>query len=429
MGTYIIRKLGYGLLVLWGVITLVFAIFSINPGDPARMLLGQRVDEESLARVRKELGLDLSWHKQYLLYLNDVSPVSLHKTAPVESHLYLQPGKYAHTTLLQVGSSAVVLKWPYLRRSYQSRKPVTDIIREALPGTVVLALCAITFALVLGVFGGVVSALNKDTFIDGFNLFTAVLGMSAPSFFAAIIISWLGGYVWSEQMSLPAIPVVFALGGLLLSLFGKKEGRSLVHSAGMFLKGLVAGLGIQLLHMLIEGITGHALVPGAEAVLHLPGTGLNMTGSLYDVDILEGEYLALHNLILPMITLGIRPLAVVVQLTRNAMLDVMGQDYIRTARAKGLTEFRIVIGHALRNAMNPVVTAISGWFASMLAGAVFIEFIFNWKGLGLQVFNSLQNDDYPVVMGAVLVIAATFVLINILVDIVYGLIDPRIRLG
>jgi peptide/nickel transport system permease protein len=154
-----------------------------------------------------------------------------------------------------------------------------------------------------------------------------------------------------------------------------------------------------------------------------------MTGSLYDVDLLQGEYLALHNLVLPAITLGIRPLAIVVQLTRNTMLDVLSQDYIRTARAKGLTERRVVWRHALRNALNPVVTAVSGWFASMLAGAVFIEFIFNWKGLGLQVFQSLQNDDFPVVMGAVLVIAATFVVINILVDILYGVLDPRVRLS
>lgn len=428
MGSYIIRKLGYGLLVLWGVITLVFSIFSINPGDPARMLLGQRVDEKSLSAVRKELGLDLPMWKQYVLYLNDVSPVSVHRKSPEASHIYLNPEKYQFQTLLPLGNTVVVAKYPYLRRSYQSRKQVTEIIREALPGTVVLALCAISFALVFGIVGGVVAAVYKGRFIDGFSLFAAVLGMSAPSFFAAIIISWLGGYVWAAQTSLPVLPIVFGVAALIISLAVKK-GRSGVKSVTFFIQGVLVGFGLQLLNAGVQALWGISLVPGAGAVLHLPGTGLNMTGSLYDVDIIDGEYLALHNLILPVITLGIRPLAVVVQLTRNALLDVLSQDYIRTARAKGLSEWKILIGHALRNAMNPVITAISGWFASMLAGAVFIEFIFNWKGLGLQVFTSLQNDDYPVVMGAVLVIAVTFVFINILVDIIYGWLDPRIRLA
>ncbi len=427
MVTYIIRKLLYGLLVLWGVVTLVFAIFSINPGDPARMLLGQRVDEAALASVNRELGLDLPWHKQYLLYINDVSPLSLH-TTNADSRLFLDNAKYTYQTLLPLGSYKLVAKWPYLRRSYQSRKEVSQIIAEAMPGTVVLAASAIFFAVLLGIFFGVISALYKDQFIDRFALFTAVLGMSAPSFFSAIIISWLGGYLWSEITTLPAIPVVVAIAGLALS-FAAKGPCTWVRGAGFFLKGLLIGTGAQVLALVAESLFGLNIIPFAESRISLPGTGLNMTGSLYDVDIFDGEYLAVQNMILPVITLGIRPLAIVVQLTRNSMLDVLSQDFVRTARAKGLTENRVVYRHALRNALNPVVTAVSGWFASMLAGAVFIEFIFNWKGLGLQVFQSLQNDDFPVVMGAVLVIAASFVVINILVDIVYGILDPRIRLN
>jgi len=111
------------------------------------------------------------------------------------------------------------------------------------------------------------------------------------------------------------------------------------------------------------------------------------------------------------------------------MLEVMSMDYIRTARAKGLSEWKVVLKHALKNALNPVVTAVSGWFASLLAGAVFVEFIFGWKGLGLEIFTSLQKEDLPVVMGSVIVIASTFVLLNILVDILYGVIDPRVRIG
>ena len=426
MTTFILKKIGYGLLVLWGVVTLVFSIFSINPGDPAAMLLGQRADEEAIERVRRELGLDLPWHQRYLLYLNDVSPISFHGTEP-ENRTYLDEEKYNYTQLLEVGETAIVVKTPYLRRSYQSRKKVSEIIAEALPGTIILAVSAITFALVLGILIGVLTAVNRGRFIDGFSLFSAVLGMSAPSFFSAIIISWIGGFLWAAQTRLPMIPIVLGLLGLILSFAGKR--RSVIKSVEWTIGGALAGLALLVLSSLSETLFNFGFVPFSQAVVLLPGTGLDMTGSLYEVDVFTGEYLALENLILPMITLGVRPLAIVVQLTRNALLEELSKDYTRTARAKGLSENAVVFRHALRNALNPVVTAISGWFASMLAGAVFVEFVFNWKGLGLQVFRSLQNDDFPVVMGSVLVIAAAFVVINIFVDVIYGLLDPRVRIS
>ncbi len=156
-------------------------------------------------------------------------------------------------------------------------------------------------------------------------------------------------------------------------------------------------------------------------------TGLSPTGSLYDIDVWDGEKLKLKNLILPSITLGIRPLAIVVQLMRSSLLDVMSQDYIRTAKAKGLTMYAIIIKHALKNALNPVVTAISGWFAGLMAGAVFVEYIFSWKGIGYEVFEALTKNDLPVVMGATLIFATIFVITNIFVDIAYGVLDPRVR--
>ena len=137
--------------------------------------------------------------------------------------------------------------------------------------------------------------------------------------------------------------------------------------------------------------------------------------------------ISLKNMILPAVTLGIRPLGVVIQLSRAAMLDVLSQDFIRTAKAKGLSQTQIIWRHAMRNAMNPVVTTISGWFASLLAGAVFVEFIFAWNGLGKEIVDALNLRDLPVVMGAVLVIAALFTIINILVDFIYGWLDPRVR--
>lgn len=156
-------------------------------------------------------------------------------------------------------------------------------------------------------------------------------------------------------------------------------------------------------------------------------THLNMTGSLYEVDDFgEGVYIQWKNLILPAVVLGIRPLAVVIQLMRNSLLEVFNQDYIRTAKAKGLSSFQIIWKHALKNSLNPVVTAISGWFASMLAGAVFVEYIFNWNGLGKEIVDALNTLDQPVIMGSVLIIAAVFIVVNILVDVVYGWLDPKV---
>ncbi|MEJ6664233.1 MAG: ABC transporter permease, partial [Flavobacteriaceae bacterium] len=156
-------------------------------------------------------------------------------------------------------------------------------------------------------------------------------------------------------------------------------------------------------------------------------THLNMSGSLYAVDDFgEGTYIQWKNLILPAVVLGIRPLAVVTQLMRNSLWDELNKDYIRTARAKGLGQFAVLFRHALKNALNPVVTAISGWFASMLAGAVFVEYIFGWNGLGKEIVDALNTLDLPIIMGAVLVIATLFILINIMVDLIYGWLDPRI---
>ncbi len=158
-------------------------------------------------------------------------------------------------------------------------------------------------------------------------------------------------------------------------------------------------------------------------------TNLEMTGSLFELDDFgEKVNIKLKNLILPALVLGIRPLAVVIQLMRNSLLEVFNQDYIRTARAKGLSEFQIIKKHAIKNALNPVVTAISGWFASMLAGAVFVEYIFGWNGLGKEIVNALNTLDLPVIMGSVLIIALLFIIINIFVDIIYAWLDPKVKL-
>ena len=356
MISYIIKKTTYGILVLWGVLTVVFFLFNVLPGDPARMLLDKREDANQLAIIKHKYGFDRSISAQYFLYLNDVSPVSLHakeKTA----FTYLAPSKYRALTLISFSKYDVVIKVPYLRESFvRTGKPVTSIIANTFKNTLVLAISSIGIALFLGLMLGVLSAMFKDTLIDKVVLFISVLGMSLPSFFASIIIAWLFGFI--------------------------------LHSY----------------------------------------TGLSMTGSLYEVDDYgRGSFLQLKNLILPAITLGIRPLSVIVQLCRNSLLEVLSMDYVRTATAKGLSKFTVLFKHALRNALNPVVTAVSGWFASLLAGAVFVEYIFAWNGIGKEIVDALNKMDLPVVMGSVLFIASIFVIINIIVDLIYGWLDPRIR--
>lgn len=158
-------------------------------------------------------------------------------------------------------------------------------------------------------------------------------------------------------------------------------------------------------------------------------TGLNIQGSLFELDDFGDEQTVWKNLILPAVALGIRPVALIMQLTRSTMLDILSMDYIRTAKAKGLDNKTVIFKHALRNALNPVTTAISGWFAGLLAGAFFVESVFSFNGLGQTTVNALLNFDIPVVLGCVLFTAFVFVMMNIIVDILYAVLDPRIRLS
>jgi ABC-type dipeptide/oligopeptide/nickel transport system permease component len=157
-------------------------------------------------------------------------------------------------------------------------------------------------------------------------------------------------------------------------------------------------------------------------------TGLSLTGQLWVDHPIHGPQLHLENLILPALTLGIRPLSIIVQLTRSSMLDVLSQDYIRTARAKGLRNYKVIFKHALKNALNPVITAVSGWLATLMTGAFFVEYIFDWKGIGFVTIKAVQSLDFPVIMGITLFIAIIFIFVNIFVDVLYAVIDPRVRL-
>lgn len=357
MVKFILKKFFYGVVVLFGVITTIFFLFNVLPGDPATVMLGQRASKEAVEAVHRNLGTDKPIPIQYLHYVNDLSPISMHNWENNRSLIFLNPEKYSWKPLFKIGKDKVIVfKMPYLRRSYITNRNVSEIIADTLPETAVLAFASIIIASIVGIFSGIITATRKNSYLDhGIFVLATVFGMSAPSFLVGLIMAWLFGYVLSKY------------------------------------------------------------------------TGLDPSGSLYDIDVWQGEVLKLKNLILPAITLGMRPLSIVIQLTRSSLLDVLSQDYIRTAKAKGLSYKSIIIKHALKNALNPVVTAISGWFAGLMAGAVFVEKIFSWKGIGYEVVEALSKNDLPVVMGATLVFATIFVFINIIVDIIYGILDPRVR--
>ena len=154
-----------------------------------------------------------------------------------------------------------------------------------------------------------------------------------------------------------------------------------------------------------------------------------MTGSLFEYDAFTGKHLVLKNLLLPAIALGMRPLAIIAQLTRSAMLDVLSQDYIRTAYAKGLSRHRVIFKHALPNALNPVITTISGWLAELLAGSFFVEYIFGWKGVGRITVDALDKFDFPLVMGCIILTALIFIVINSITDLLYRILDPRVAVN
>ena len=306
MISYVMRKVLYTLLVLVGVVLVTF--FIRPPGDPARVLLGQRADSASVAALREQLGLD--------------------------KPLYHQVGTY----MLNLTKGD-------LGRSIASQRPVSETIMERLPATALLAITSITIATVLGIFIGVIAAWRPNTWVDSTMMSVSLLGISLPA---------------------------FVVGLLMVLLFG-----------------VVLGW--------------------------FPISGYVDKGPEY--------------LVLPMITLAIRPLAIIARVTRSSMLEVLGQDYVRTARAKGLSTQAVFLKHALRNALNPVVTTVSAWFAGLLAGTYFIEFIFNWPGIGLAAFNAIEKLDYPMIQGTVLFTAIIFVGVNTIADILYGYIDPKVRVS
>ncbi|HEK3082536.1 TPA: dipeptide ABC transporter permease DppB [Proteus mirabilis] len=333
---FILQRLGLVIPTFIGITLLTFIFVHLIPGDPVMIMAGERgLSPERHAYLMAELGLDKPLWQQYLNYLNGI----MH------------------------GDLGISLK---------SRIPVWDEFLPRFKATLELGICAMIFAVSVGIPVGVLAAVKRGSIFDHTAISVSLAGYSMPIFWWGIMLIML------VSVKLDLTPVS---GRLADSVFLDDS---------------------------------------------YPLTGFMLIDTLFWGE--EGDFLdALHHIILPVIVLGTIPLAVIVRMTRSAMLEVLGEDYIRTARAKGLSRARVILIHALRNAMLPVVTVIGLQVGTMLAGAILTETIFSWPGLGRWLIDALQRRDYPVVQGGVLLIATMIIFVNLLVDVLYGIVNPRIR--
>lgn len=349
---YVFRKIFYGLLVTILVVVVISSIIFLAPVDPVRLTFGQRSDVATVKAKTAELGLERPLHLQLLSYLADISPISGLADTPENRrrHKFLKIFRLS-------GDNFLVLKKPWLRESFQTRRRVSEMLADAIPATLILAAAAMLIATVLGIGLGIWASLRPNSWSDAAISVVSVFGYSLPSYVAAMLLALVFGFYFSNF------------------------------------------------------------------------SGLEVQGSLFELDDFGEWQLHWRNLVLPAVALGLRPVALITQMTRSSMLDILSADFVRTARAKGLSKWSVVVRHALRNALNPVISAVSGWLAGLLAGAFFVETVFNFKGLGSLTVTALLNFDLPVVLGAVLFTSLVFVVLNLLTDIFYAFADPRVRLA
>ncbi len=332
MRWYIVKRLAMLVPVMLGVSIIAFSLIHLAPGDPARTMLGERATQEQLNEIREKYGLDKPLYVQYGIWLNGV----LHGD---------------------------------LGRSITTHEEVAKEIGDRLPNTMELSIAAMIFAIIVGVFAGIISATKQYSITDYTCMGVALFGISMP---------------------------VFWLGIMLMMIFG------------VFLGWLPIGGRIDL------------LIPFQR-----------VTGFMVFDSIITGNFPALisvlRHLILPAIALGTIPMAMIARVSRSSMLEVLRQDFIRTERAKGLSERMVIYKHAVKNAMVPVVTVIGLNFGLLFAGAILTETVFSWPGIGRLVVNAVYERDYPLVVGCILVFAIVFVIVNLITDILYTRIDPRIQ--
>ena len=305
MVNFIVRRILQTIPVLFGVIVITFILMYMVPGDPVVSMVGERYDEETIHKLRKELHLDDSLPMQFVHYVSNVMRGDFGKS-------FITGGSVSEELLIK------------------------------FPNTLILAVASMIIAIITGLTLGIVSSLKPQSTLDKITMFFALAGISAPVF-------WVG---------------------LMLILF-----------IGVFLQWL-------------------------------PPTGFG----------------GVEYIILPAITLGLRSAAYLARLTRATMLDVLNQDYIRTARMKKLPEWKVILKHGFPNILIPIITVIGTDFGSYLSGAVLTESIFGWPGIGRYALEAILKRDFPVIQGTVLFMALMFILANLIVDIFYGIVDPRIRI-
>lgn len=330
---FVLTRLSLIIPTFFGMTLLAFFLIRLVPGDPIETLAGERgIDEVRHAQLLKEYGLDKPMLTQYGIYINKV----LHGD---------------------------------LGKSIITQAPVLSEFKTLFPATIELALCAIIFALLVGLPAGILAAVKRNSFLDHGVMGGALTGYSMPIFWWGLLLILL----FSVQLDLTPV-----------------SGRIAVQ---YFIEPVT---GFLLIDSLLSGEQGAF----ASAALHLA---------------------------LPTIVLGTNPLAVIARMTRSAMLEVLGEDYIRTAKAKGLSKMRVVAVHALRNALIPVVTVIGLQIGVLFTGAILTETIFSWPGVGKWLIEAISRRDYPVLQGGMLLLGGIVMGVNLLVDLAYGIINPRIR--
>ena len=304
MSRYLIRRVLLFIPTLWVAISLVFILFRLVPGDPARLIAGEMAPESVVETFRAQMGLDQPLPRQYVQYMGQ-----------------LLTGDLGYSKVFQQNA--------------------TDQILERLPATLLLALAAMCLAVIIGVPAGVLSAIRPYSWLDYATMALAVGGVSLPGF-------WLG---------------------LML----------------------IIGFSVYLGLFPVAGFNGPAAI------------------------------------VLPAVTLSAHQMAIIARMTRSTMLGVLGEDYVRTARAKGLREQAITIGHALRNALIPTTTVAGLQLGYLLGGSVVIETVFAWPGIGRLLISSIEMRDYPMVQAIAVVYGILMLAVNLLVDILYAALDPRVQ--
>jgi len=331
--SYIIKRLLWAIPTLIGVSVLVFSMVHLAPGDPALVMLGEHANKEAVDALREQMGLNKPLLEQYFMFI-------------------------ANAVQGDFGISII------------SGEPVIDEFADRFPATVELSLVALTFATIVGLFAGIISAVKRYSWFDYISMSTALAGVSMPVFWLGLMLIYL------FSVNLGWLPVSGRLG----------------------------------YEFDIDHVTGFYLI---DSIL------------MQDY---EAFWNACKHLLLPAFALGTIPMAIIARMTRASMIEVMKEDYIRTAKAKGCEKSQVIMIHALKNALMPVITVIGLMLGTLFAGAILTETTFSWPGIGKWLVNAVNQRDFPIIQSTTLIIATIFVIINIIVDLLYAVVNPKVRL-